>query len=37
MALLAEHTIPGKDNAVPLQSRPELNFTRRLLEMDFDF
>lgn len=37
MALLAELTIPGRGDAVPLQSRPELNFTRRLLEMDFDF
>lgn len=36
VAALAEQIIPGKGDAVPLQSRPELNFTRRLLETDLD-
>lgn len=36
VAVLAEHIILGKDDAAPLHSRPELNFTRRLLEMDLD-
>lgn len=36
VAVLAEHIIQGEDDAVPLHSRPELNFTRRLLKMDLD-
>lgn len=37
MALLAERIIPGKDGAVSLMRRLELNFTRRLLEIDLMF
>lgn len=36
VAMLAVCIIPGKNDVVPLQSRPEFNFTRRLLEMDLD-
>ena len=37
VALLAERVTSGKDDAVPLQSRRDLNFGRRLLEMDLMF
>lgn len=36
VALLAEHIVPGKDDAV-LRSRQELSLGRRLLEMDLLF